>query len=86
MRRCFLSLVLTPALILVNGCGTGDNVRAKNALEASRATYERCLEQNPSDHSKCESLKRKYEEDLRAYLEEGRRTSPIVTGFIEFGH
>jgi len=54
-------------------------------MEASQAAYEKCLEQNPIDHSKCEPLKRKYEADLKAYRESNDRTGPIVTGFIEVG-
>jgi hypothetical protein len=85
MRRYSLILILLAALILIVGCGTGDQLRARNVMESSKAAYEKCLEQNPSDHSKCEPLKRKYEADLKAYHKASKRTGPVVTGFIEVG-
>jgi hypothetical protein len=84
MRRYSLILIFLAAPILI-GCGTGDQLRTKNALESSKAAYEKCLEQNPTDHSKCAPLKRKYEADLKAYREAGKSRGPIVTGFIEVG-
>jgi hypothetical protein len=84
MRRYPLVFILLAAQILI-GCATGDQLKAKNAMEALQAAYEKCLEQNPLDHSKCEPLKRKYDADLKAYRELHDRTGPIVTGFIEVG-
>lgn len=54
-------------------------------MESSKAAYEKCLEQNPGDHSKCEPLKRKYDADLKAYRETREKQGPIMTGFIEVG-
>lgn len=85
MNKLLLAMVLIAALAFTNSCGTGDQIRAKNAMLASMAAYARCLEQNPSDHSKCESLKKKYEADLKTYREASKGTSPILTGFIEVG-
>jgi hypothetical protein len=80
-RKHTLFLILMATLILINGCGTGD--WARNAMEASKAAYERCLEQNPGDHSKCESLKRIYEANLKAYRESSKGGGPTTT--IRFG-
>ncbi len=76
---------LVIALILIMGCGTGEQARARNAMEVSKAAYENCLKQNPQDPDKCESLKRIYEADMNAYQEASKSTSPVVTGFIEVG-
>ena len=84
MRRYLLVFILLAAQILM-GCATGDQLKARNAMEASRAAYEKCLEQNPLDHSKCEPLKRKYDADLKAYRELHDRTGPTITGFFEVG-
>jgi hypothetical protein len=84
MRRYPLVFILLAAQISI-GCATGDRLKAKNAMEASRAAYEKCLEQHPLDHSKCEALKRKYDSDLKAYRELNDTTGPIITGFIEVG-
>ncbi len=54
-------------------------------MEASKAAFEKCLEQNPTNPDKCLSLKRKYEADCNAYQEASGGTSPIVTGFFEVG-
>jgi len=85
MRKYSLVLILLATQILIVGCGTGDQLRARNAMESSRAAYEKCLEQNPNDYAKCEPLKRKYDADLKAYLNARERTGPTVTGFIEVG-
>jgi hypothetical protein len=81
MGKYSLMFIFIATLIFVNGCGTGD--RARNAMEASKAAYERCLEQNPGDNSKCESLKRIYEADLKAYRKASKGTGPTTT--IRFG-
>jgi hypothetical protein len=57
----------------------------KNRYGNSKAVYERCLEQNSNDPSKCEALKRAYEADLKAYREECKSIPSSTTGFIEFG-
>jgi hypothetical protein len=86
MGKYSVIFILLATQIFCNGCGTGDNLRARNAMETSKAAYQRCLEQNPSDPSKCESLKRVYEADLDAYLKASasKGSGPTVTGFIEF--
>ena len=84
MNQFFLAMMLTVAL-LINSCATEDQVRAKTAMEASRAAYEKCREQNPADPSKCESLKRVYEADAMAYRELSKSTGATTTGFIEVG-
>lgn len=81
MGKYLLVFIFIATLILINGCGTGD--WARNAMEASKAAYERCLEQNPGDHSKCESLKKIYEADLKAYREASKGKGPTTT--IRFG-
>jgi len=85
MNKLLLALMLIAAMALMNSCGTGDQVRAKNAMLTSMAAYARCLEQNPDDPSKCEALKRAYEADRRAYEEAGRGGGPTITGFMEVG-
>jgi hypothetical protein len=84
MSQFFLAMLLTAAL-LTNSCATEEQVRAKNAMEASRAAYDRCREQHPADPSKCESLKRVYEADAMAYRELGKGTGPTTTIFMEVG-
>lgn len=58
-------------------------MRARTARESSKTAYEKCLVQNPTDHSKYEPLKTKYEADLKAYREASERAGPVATGFIE---
>ena len=55
------------------GCGTGDQLRARDTMESSKVAYEKCLEQNPTDDSKCEPLKRKYEAGLKAFCKARER-------------
>jgi hypothetical protein len=81
--QVLLALVLTFALILLNGCGTGDKLRARKAMEASRAAYEKCLQQNPPATDTCESLKRQYEADRKAYRQATQGDIPTATIFME---
>jgi hypothetical protein len=83
MKTLSLVFIFIAALILISGCGTGDSLRARNALEASKAAYERCLEQNSGDPFECQYLKRKYEADLKAYREASEVGKPTTT--IRFG-
>jgi hypothetical protein len=67
IKKYSLGFIQMAARILTNGCGSRDC--AKDSMEASKAAYERCLEQHPSDYPKCESLKKIYEAELKAYCE-----------------
>lgn len=78
-------MVLSAALAFSIGCATADQVRAKNAMLASKAAYERCLQQNPADPSRCEALRKAYEADYQAYQEAKKEGGPILTGFMEVG-
>ena len=69
MVKALLIIILMVAMSFSNGCGITAKVRARDDMEASKAAYKRCLEQNPDNPSKCESLKRAYEADLKAYRE-----------------
>jgi len=73
------------ALALANGCGSSAKAEAKRDMENSQAAYERCLQQNPGDPSKCEAFRRAYEAGVEAYHEAGKATGPTATGFIELG-
>ncbi|MGB8991425.1 MAG: hypothetical protein WCD80_05175 [Desulfobaccales bacterium] len=85
MHKFLLTILLIAALAFTDSCGTGDQVRAKTAMEASQAAYEKCLQQNPDDASKCEPLKRAYEADCMAYQEASKRRGPTTTIFMEMG-
>lgn len=67
IKKYWLGFIQMATQILTNGCGRRDC--AKDSMEASKTAYERCLEQHPSDYPKCESLKKIYEADLKAYRE-----------------
>jgi hypothetical protein len=67
IKKYSLGFIQMAIQILTNGCGRRDC--AKDSMDASKAAYERCLEQHPSDYPKCESLKKIYEADLKAYRE-----------------
>ncbi|MDD2901204.1 MAG: hypothetical protein PHU44_02075 [Syntrophales bacterium] len=77
--------MLIVALAFANGCETTAQAKAKQDLENSKAAYERCLQQNLGDPSKCEIFKRLYEADLEVYREAGKSTGPTFTGFFEVG-
>jgi hypothetical protein len=85
MNKLLMAMVVGAALAFAYGCATADQVRAKNAMLASKAAYERCRQQNPADSSKCEALKKAYEADYQAYLEAEQAGGPIITGFMEVG-
>jgi hypothetical protein len=85
MHKLFLTMLLSAALALTPGCGTGDQVRAKNAMLASMAAYAKCLEQNPADPAKCEALKRAYDADCLAYQEASQASRPTATMYMEIG-
>ncbi len=85
MKKWLPVIISVVALALANGCGSTAKAEAKRDLENSQAAYERCLQQNPGDPSKCEALKRAYEADVEAYREAGKATGPTVTGFMEIG-
>jgi hypothetical protein len=67
IKKYSLGFIQMAAQILTNGCGSRDC--AKDPMEASKAAYERCLEQHPSNYPKCESLRKIYEAELKAYRE-----------------
>jgi hypothetical protein len=81
IKKYSLSFFQMAAQILTNGCGSHDFL--KDTMEVSKAAYERCLEQHPSDYPKCESLKKLYEADLKAYREASGSEGPTTT--IRFG-
>jgi membrane-bound lytic murein transglycosylase len=85
MKQWLLAIALVVVLAFANSCGTTAKARARNDMENSKATYEKCLRQNPDDPSKCEALKRAYEADFETYREASKAQSPIFTGFFEFG-
>ena len=85
MNKLLVAMAVSAALAFTYGCATADQVRAKNAMLASRAAYERCLQQNPTDSSKCEALRKAYEADYQAYQEAEQEGGPILTGFMEVG-
>ena len=65
IKEYSLAFIQMAVQILTNGCGSRDC--AKDSMEASKAAYERCLEQHSSNYPKCESLKKIYEADAKAY-------------------
>lgn len=86
MIRFLLSIFLMAALSFTNSCGTGEQARAaKNALEASKRAYERCLKEYPADPSRCEALKRVYETDCLVYQDASKGGGPTTSLFIEMG-
>ena len=85
MNQRLAAVILMAALAWVSGCETTAQARARQDMENSRAAYERCLQQNLGDPSKCEIFKRRYEVDLEIYREAGKSQSPTATGFIEVG-
>ncbi len=85
MNQLLVATVLSATLTFINGCATADQISAKNAMLASKAAYERCLEQNPAVPSKCEALRKAYEADYQAYQAAKKAGGPILTGFIEVG-
>jgi hypothetical protein len=85
MRKKLPAIILVVALAVANSCGTTAKARAKEDMENSKAAYERCLQQNLDDPSKCEIFKRAYEVDLETYRQASKATTPVATGFIEFG-
>lgn len=85
MNHRLAAIILIVALALANGCETTAQARARQNMENSKAAYERCLQQNLGDPSKCEIFKRLYESDLEVYREAGKATGPTFTGFIEVG-
>jgi hypothetical protein len=85
MKIWLTALILVVALAFAAGCGTTGKARAREDMENSKAAYERCLQQNLDDPSKCEIFKRAYEADRETYRQAGQATSPSVTGFIELG-
>jgi membrane-bound lytic murein transglycosylase len=85
MNKLLVAIVLSATLALTYCCASAQQVRAKNAMLASMAAYERCLQQNPADPSKCEALKRVYEADYQAYQAAKQAGGPILTGFMEVG-
>ena len=85
MKKGLLALILAVVLAGATSCGTTAKGRARNEMDNSKAAYEKCLQQNPDDPSRCEALKRAYEVDLEIYREAGKSQSPSVTGFIELG-
>jgi len=62
-----------------NGCGIAAKIRAREDMEQSKAFYKKCLEQHHDDPSKCESLRRAFEADLKAYRETSKGIRPGYT-------
>lgn len=85
MNQRLAAIFLVVALALANGCETTAQIQARQNMENSKAAYERCLQQNLGDPSKCEIFKRRYEADLKTYRQAEKTKSPTVTGFMEFG-
>jgi hypothetical protein len=85
MKNWLSAIILVVALAFATSCGTTAKAKARQAMENSKAAYEKCLQQHPDDPSPCEALKRAYEADFETYRQAGKATTPVVTGFIEFG-
>jgi hypothetical protein len=85
MKQWLVTIILVVNLAFANSCGTTAKAKARKDMENSKAAYKKCLRQYPDDPSKCEALKRAYEEDLKTYYEASKAASPVVTGFFEFG-
>ena len=64
--RTTVAVILLGAL--VTGCGIVAKVQAREDMQASKARYKACLEQNPQTPANCESARLLYEADLRAYI------------------
>lgn len=79
MLKLISFVILIISVTFANGCGIAAKVRARDDMEASKAAYKRCLEQNPNDPSKCEGLKRAFEADLKAYRETSKGIRPGYT-------
>lgn len=86
MKTGLSAIVWVIALALAAGCGTTEKAGSRKAMEDSLKAYEKCLEQNPADPSKCEALKRAFKTEYEAYRRAGSNyRGPIFTGFFEFG-
>lgn len=70
LQKLFMMLVVSLLLGLLNGCSSTS--LGLSGFESSKAAYQRCLEQNPDDPSKCEALRQAYEADLRALRDTSR--------------
>lgn len=83
MKQTQLKAVVVMVLLgtLLTGCGIAAKVRARDDMEASKAQYKMCLDQNPQTPANCESARLAFEADLRAYsaTSAGIRTGPTVT-------
>lgn len=84
MKQAQLRAVVVLAVfgVLLTGCATtiatvqalAAEERARDDMEASKARYKMCLDQNPQTLANCESARLAYDADLRAY-------SATSTGF-----
>ena len=63
--KAVLPLVLVA--MAASGCGYMAQARIRDDMEASKARYKACLDQNPSAPGNCEAARLAYEADLRAY-------------------
>jgi hypothetical protein len=66
MDKKLFSVVLIIAIV-ASACAISARVRARQEMEASKASYKSCLSKNPSDPSQCEGLRQAYEADLESY-------------------
>ena len=51
----------------LSACEIVDRPQARNRMEQSEDAYQQCLLLYPTEHSRCDGLKKVYEEDKAAY-------------------
>lgn len=67
MWKALPSIALACALLALAGCGIADHYQAQSRMDKSEDAYRKCLVDNTSDPSKCDTLKRFYEQDKADY-------------------
>lgn len=60
-------VLLVLVAMVASGCGYLARARIRDDMEASKASYKACLDQNPNAPRNCEAARLAYEADLKAY-------------------
>lgn len=64
MEKSRLLISTMFALLLLSGCALS---QARHEMEASKATYKKCLEQHPDDTLRCEAFRKSFEAGLKVF-------------------
>jgi hypothetical protein len=67
VHKKIMGIGLLFIMAFLTGCGAAAKIGSR--MESSKTAYQRCLEQNPDDPSRCAALRQAYEADLRAFRE-----------------